>query len=42
MNPSLNEDLKVTYKELGYLLQILVKLVPPKRFQSFHPKVVNA
>jgi len=42
MNPSLNEGPKVTYKEQGFLIQILVKLMPPKKFQNFHLKVVDA
>jgi len=42
MNPSLNEGPMMTYKEQDFLLQILIKLMPPKIFQNFHPKVIGA
>jgi hypothetical protein len=42
MNPSLNEGPITTYKEQDFLLQILAKLMPPKIFQNFRPKVIDA
>ena len=42
MNPSSNEDLMMTYKEQDFQLQISIKPVPPKIFQNYHLKVIDA